>query len=125
MELLLQIVASLVSVSGIVLAYVLYVRKPAYADKFATASPVEALRRFWFAGWGFDALYDALLVKPFLWIARINKDDFIDSGYDGIVTMNTALHRVLSRTQTGNIRWYAMGIAVGVVVFLGFILLFQ
>jgi NADH-quinone oxidoreductase subunit L len=119
MELTLQIIASLVSISGIVFAYILYIRKPAFAEKFATVRPIETLRKFWFTGWGFDWLYDAVLVRPFLWIARINKDDFIDSGYDGIVTVNTALHRVLSKTQTGSIRWYAMGIAVGVVVFLG------
>lgn len=123
MELLLQLVASLVSASGIVLAYVLYLRRPAFAEKFATARATETLRRFWFAGWGFDSLYDALFVKPFHWIAKINKDDLIDSGYDGIVTMNTALHRVLSKTQNGSIRWYAMGIAVGVVVFLGIVIL--
>ncbi len=121
-ELLLQVVASLVSVSGIALAYGIYIRKPAFAEKFAAFAPVEALRRFWFAGWGFDALYDLLFVKPFVWVARINKDDIIDHGYDGIVTVNASLHRVLSRTQTGNIRWYAMGIAVGVVVFLGIVI---
>jgi len=124
MELLLEIVASLVSVSGIVLAYVLYIRRPAFAEKFSAIRPIDALRRFWFAGWGFDALYDVLFVRPFIWIARINKNDLIDGGYDGIVTMNAALHRVLSKTQTGSIRWYAMGIAVGVVVFLGIVLLF-
>jgi NADH-quinone oxidoreductase subunit L len=122
-ELLLQILASLVSVSGIVLAYVLYIRRPVFAEKFAILRPIEALRKFCFAGWGFDALYDALFVRPFAWIAKVNKDDFIDSGYDGIVTMNAALHRVLSKTQTGSIRWYAMGIAVGVVVFLGIVFL--
>lgn len=123
MEQLLQIVASLVAVSGIGFAYILYIRKPAFTEKLVAARPIEALRRFWFAGWGFDGLYDGLFVKPFLWIARINKNDFIDSGYDGIVTINTTLHRVLSKTQTGSIRWYAMGIAIGVVVFLGIVII--
>jgi NADH-quinone oxidoreductase subunit L len=121
MEMLLQIIASLVSVSGIALAYVLYIRKPAFSEKLAVFRPIKTVRRFWLAGWGFDSLYDVLFVRPFLWIARVNKDDLIDRGYDVIVTMNTALHRVLSKTQTGSIRWYAMGIAVGVVVFLGIV----
>jgi len=123
MEMLLQIVASLVSVSGILLAYVLYIHKPAFTEKLAAFRPIKAVRKFWLSGWGFDALYDALFVKPFIWVARINKDDIIDSGYDSIIAVNTTLHRVLSRTQTGNIRWYAMGIAVGVVVFLGVVIL--
>jgi NADH-quinone oxidoreductase subunit L len=122
MELLLQVLASLVSISGIVLAYVIYIRKPVFAAKFAAARPIETLRRFWLGGWGFDSLYDALFVRPLIWIARVNKDDIIDSGYDGIVAINSSLNRVLSRTQTGSIRWYAMGIAVGVVVFLGIVM---
>ena len=85
--------------------------------------PIKALRNFWLSGWGFDALYDVLFVRPLLWMARVNKNDFIDRGYDGIVAVNTTLHRVLSRTQTGCIRWYAMGIAVGVVVFLGIVII--
>ena len=125
MELLLQITASLVSVSGILLAYVLYIRKPAYAGMFATVRPVATLRKFGSAGWGFDALYDALFVKPFLWIAEIIKNEPFDTGYSGIVTVSAALHRVLSRTQTGNIRWYATGIAVGLIFFLGIVIVFQ
>jgi NADH-quinone oxidoreductase subunit L len=65
------------------------------------------------------------LFRPFLWIARINKDDFIDSGYSGVAYLNRATHRVLSLTQTGNIRWYAMGLVVGAVVFLGVVMLYQ
>jgi NADH-quinone oxidoreductase subunit L len=60
-----------------------------------------------------------------MWLVRINRHDFIDSGYTGIAAFNRMLSSFLSRTQTGNIRWYAMGLAVGAVVFLGIILLLQ
>ena len=33
------------------------------------------LHRLWFANWGFDWLYDVLLVRPYKWFARINKND--------------------------------------------------
>jgi NADH-quinone oxidoreductase subunit L len=69
-------------------------------------------------------LYDRLLVRPFLWIADINKKDIIDSGYTGIANLNRSLNALLSKTQTGSIRWYAMGTAIGAVVFLGIIIFY-
>ena len=86
---------------------------------------VAKIERFWFSGWGFDWLYEKLFINPFLWTAKINKNDFIDSGYTGIAYLNRAVHAVLSKTQTGNIRWYAMGIVIGAVVFLGIVLVMQ
>jgi NADH-quinone oxidoreductase subunit L len=121
-ERLLQVIASVVSLAGIVIAYLFYLRRPRMAEKLASSPVGAGLHRFWFSGWGFDRLYDTLFVRPFEWIARINRDDVIDSGYTGIAHLNRAVHAVLSRTQTGSIRWYAMGIAFGAAVFLGIIL---
>ncbi len=124
-ELLFQVIASVVSLSGIAVAYLLYLRHPQMAEKLAQAPAGAGLQRFWFSGWGFDRLYSALLVRPFEWITRISKDDMIDSGYTAIAHLNRTVHAVLSKTQTGNIRWYAMGIAFGAAVFLGIIVMFQ
>ncbi|HEX9022146.1 MAG TPA: NADH-quinone oxidoreductase subunit L [Nitrospirota bacterium] len=122
-ELLLQVTASIVSLAGIFAAYYFFLRKPQTAGNLVQRAPIAAIQRFWFMGFGFDWLYERLFINPFLWIARINKNDFIDSGYTGIAALNRGLHAVLSKTQTGNIRWYAMGIALGAVLFLGIVLL--
>ena len=124
-ELMFQMIASIVSLAGVFVAYLLYLRTPRYAENMSGFRIFESIRKFWFQGWDFDALYDRLFVRPFLWIARINKADVIDSGYTGIAYLNRAVHGVLSRTQTGNIRWYAMGLAVGAVVFLGIVVMLQ
>ena len=124
-ELLFQMIASIVSLAGVFIAYLLFLRKPGYAESMARAPLLESIRKFWFQGWDFDALYDRLFVRPFLWIAQINKADVIDSGYTGIASLNRAVHGILSRSQTGNIRWYAMGLAAGAVVFLGIIVMLQ
>jgi NADH-quinone oxidoreductase subunit L len=120
-ELMFQMIASLASLAGIFAAYLFYVRRPQYAEKLAESPAGGSLQRYWFSGWGFDRLYDSFLVRPFLWAARVNKNDFIDSGYTGIAKINRAVHSVLSLTQTGSIRWYAMGIAVGAAAFLGIV----
>lgn len=119
--LMLQIIASAASIAGVIIAYVLFIGQPQYAESLSKTSAGSTLERFWFSGWGFDRLYDILFVRPFIWLTQINRDDFIDLIYTGIAAINRILHAVLSATQTGNIRWYAMGIAAGAVVFLGIV----
>ena len=83
---------------------------------------VGSVKRFWIAGWDFDALYGRLFIRPFLGLAGVLKNDFIDSAYNGIGSLTRSLNEILSKTQNGNIRWYAMGMAIGAVVFLGVVI---
>jgi hypothetical protein len=50
-------------------------------------------------------------------------DDVIDLIYRGITKVIVALHRGLSFTQSGKIRWYAFGIGLGAVILIGIVLL--
>jgi NADH-quinone oxidoreductase subunit L len=115
-ELVLQIITAVVSLAGIYLAYLFYLRLPRYSESIARTAVGAALHRFWFSGWGFDWLYDKSVVQPYLWIARANKNDFVDLIYDGVVWLNQGLYRMISQTQTGHVRWYATGIVIGAVV---------
>jgi NADH-quinone oxidoreductase subunit L len=83
------------------------------------------LNRFWQGGWGFDWLYDKLFIRPFVWLTRANKEDVIDSLYDGIAGISRIFYSVLSDTQTGNVRWYMTGIAFGGVIAIAIVLLMR
>ncbi|MFA5938192.1 MAG: NADH-quinone oxidoreductase subunit L [Sinimarinibacterium sp.] len=86
----------------------------------AVAAPVETpLRALARSGWGFDALYDRLFVRPLYALARANRNDAVDRGYDLLAHSLMVLHRQLLRTQTGRLRWYAAAMAIGVVALLG------
>ncbi len=122
-ELMLQTAGAAAGFAGIFIAYLFYYRNPELIRKWSGNHAVEQARKFLLAGWDFDALYDRLFVRPFVWIAHINRNDVIDRMVDGISWSSSALHGVLSRTQTGSIRWYAMGIAAGAIVLLGIVLL--
>jgi NADH-quinone oxidoreductase subunit L len=113
-----EIVAALVFVGGLYFAYLFHLQKRSLADG-VVANPIgQVLHAWWFADWGFDWLYDKVFVQPFLWVAQINKDDFIDAFYTGIARLTEAMYRAVQLTQTGELRWYAACIAVGSVVFL-------
>ena len=88
------------------------------------ANPLgRALDQWWFVGWGFDWIYDKVFVEPFIWVANVNKSDFIDSFYRGIARLAEALYGWLSSTETGRVRWYATAMAAGSVLFVGMMLL--
>ena len=122
-ELVFQVIASLVSIAGIFIAYVIYLRRAPWADRLAQSSAGSGLQQFWRSGWGFDAVYDMLFVRPFLWIVQALRNDVIDSGYMSLASVTRDLHDVLRNTQTGNIRRYAVALAAGAVIFLVIILL--
>jgi NADH-quinone oxidoreductase subunit L len=57
-------------------------------------------------------------VKPIVWLAEIDKNDFID-GINAFIARSVLLFtRVLSLTQNGKLRWYVMGFAIGIVFIL-------
>lgn len=111
-----QGVAALLSIGGAALAYVFYVQQPTLHTRIKSAVPM--LHQFLLKGWGFDALYDFLFVKPFVFLATINKKDIVDMPYVAVVTVATYAHRAASYTQSGILRWYLIGIVVGTILVL-------
>jgi NADH-quinone oxidoreductase subunit L len=116
--------AAIVSLLGIFMAYLLFVARPQHADTLTNSPAGRLVHRLWYSGWGFDRLYDALIVKPFVRIAAINKDDFIDLIYLGMLWSGGRLSNILSISQNGKVRTYALGIAFGAVVALAIVVLF-
>ncbi len=107
-ELILQAIAALTALSGIYIAYLKYYKKE------TNVQPGQnSLQKFLYSGWGFDRLYDAVFVIPFVWISHINRNDFFDWLSKGIALLAFAAHNLLSLTQSGKLRWYAMGIVIG------------
>jgi NADH-quinone oxidoreductase subunit L len=119
----LQIAAALVSLGGIALAYLFFMRSPQLVGSVVRTPLGKALHQFWFVGWGFDWLYDRLLVRPFVWVARSNRSDFFDQIYAFIAWIARVCNGILSDTQTGKLRWYAAGVAFGGVVALAIVVL--
>ncbi|MBL4822242.1 MAG: NADH-quinone oxidoreductase subunit L [Colwellia sp.] len=67
-------------------------------------------------GLGFDNFYHCLLVKPYCYLAQLNRRDI----FDQLIMLNTwyvgLCYDVLKSSQTGKLRWYAA--AIGLVTFL-------
>ena len=96
-------------------AYRLYGKTSSLPARLLQTSPAGSLHRFWLAGWEFDALYGRLVVRPFAWLARINRNDFIDAVYGAFAYLARVGHVEMSRAQDGRVRRYAGWIAAGSV----------
>nr|WP_289056646.1 NADH-quinone oxidoreductase subunit L [uncultured Psychrobacter sp.] len=104
---------------GLVLAALLYVvNKGRLLTSFKRSRVGGALYHWCYHGLGFDALYDLLFVKPFLFIGRLLKADPIDKTWYVLPKLASAGNKVLSATQTGSLRGYAASFGLGVAVLL-------
>jgi NADH-quinone oxidoreductase subunit L len=115
-EWLMQGIAAVLCLLGIYVAYFFYMKRSDLRAEIKGAT--YELNRFWFSGWGFDALYDILFVQPYIYLSRKNKNDFLDRMYGGMVSGANFFNGLLARTQNGVMRWYIMGIVIGAVLIL-------
>jgi NADH-quinone oxidoreductase subunit L len=119
---LLAMITALVPVLGIVTGWLIFGSGQIKLDGFLQRPLARSLRAFWFSGWGFDDLYERLLVRPFVQLAEANKSDAVDLIYRGLVLAASGLNRLLLQTQTGGLRWYATSMAIGLAFTLLFVL---
>jgi NADH-quinone oxidoreductase subunit L len=115
-KLVVQILSGAVALSGIAVACGFFLGRRRLATALADTLSGRLLARWWLNGWGFDWLYDRLLVRPFMWFVRVNVRDGIDLAILAIPGVLRALNGALVRTETGRIRWYAAAMAAGAVL---------
>jgi len=113
-EVLLQTVTEATALFGVLIAYVLFLKRREALGRFVAAGVGAKLWAFSASGCGFDWLYATVLVKPFLAVARANRNDVIGRFYDGLAAVSQVTHDGLRLTQNGNLRLYMMGLAFGV-----------
>jgi NADH-quinone oxidoreductase subunit L len=122
-ESIMQIFYASVSLLGIVVTYIIYCHAGKVIDVLMNTFITSYLYRFVRAGFGFDWLYKQLFVRPYITIARINKNDFLDSITTAGVHTFRYSNLLLTKTVTGNLRWYVACVGIGAVVLLGIVIL--
>lgn len=106
----------LVPMLGFVAAWWIWIKGGLDTQKLAGAGFGAKLHRFFFTQWGMDWLYDRLFVFPYVGLAKLNRKDFIDSIYNGTASLTRYCHSLVIETQTGQLRWYAITMACGVLL---------
>ena len=119
---LVAIITPTVPVIGVLIAYLLYLRRSIDLSALLDSPAGKGIRAFLFSHWAMDWLYDRLFVVPYTTIARINRNDIVDMVYDGAANLSSILHYCLSFTQTGQLRWYAATMGVGLALIIAILL---
>jgi NADH-quinone oxidoreductase subunit L len=116
MEWLLQGISATMALIGVYIAYYLYILEPDKMHQWALR--YNGIRQFLLEGWKFDQLYQILLVRPITFLAEVNRKDVIDNIYTQMADSTRWWNRTLSKTQSGMVRWYIMGLTLGVILIL-------
>jgi NADH-quinone oxidoreductase subunit L len=74
-------------------------------------------------GLGFDSLYNAVFVKPYQVLAKLNRRDFIDQTMMSTAWYVGLWHDVMTVVQNGSLRWYLAAFGLAVMALIGVSLL--
>jgi NADH-quinone oxidoreductase subunit L len=102
---------------GLGLAWLMYIRQPALPAHLAARH--DALYRFLLNKWYFDEVYEAVLVRPAMWVGRLlwrrGDGGAIDGAINGLAMgVVPALTRFAGRVQSGYVFHYAFAMLIGV-----------
>ena len=103
----------IVSLAGIALSWLLFARAPQIPATLERSPATAWIGALWRSAWGFDWIYDRLFVRPFVWLARVNRNDTIDRVFSVVPAGLRGLSAAATITQNGNLRWYAAVAATG------------
>jgi len=117
-----------VALAGLFLAWLVYGRKPLFqhGQPDPLLRPLNGLFRALENKWWVDALYHALIVKPYQSLSAFAADSIDQGVIDGIVNgFGSVANRgakTWRRLQNGYIRSYALTIVVGVVLVITYLI---
>jgi NADH-quinone oxidoreductase subunit L len=118
--------SAVVSVAGIILAYVFYVVNPAIPQNLARST--RPLFNLLANKYYVDEIYDALIVRPALLLARGLAEGCDKLLIDGVLVDGLArgvgwVGRMVSHLQSGYLRHYALATFLGVLVLISYFIL--
>ncbi len=121
------LVSTAAALGGLFIAYLFYLRYPLFPGRLAGRLPW--IYRVLVGKYYVDEIYDAVIVRPAVRGSELVYAQFdlkvIDGALDGSASAANLAGLGLSRLQTGLIKDYALAFLVGVVLFLGAILVLK
>jgi NADH-quinone oxidoreductase subunit L len=120
----LLLLSALIAIAGVALAWYVYGRSPVRAASIGV--PRNPLHKLLLEKYYVDEIYDFLFVRPIyhlsLWLARVFDPRVIDGLVNGSATAVLAWARGLRLVQTGYVMNYALGILLGAVAVVAYLL---
>ncbi|WP_418141119.1 NADH-quinone oxidoreductase subunit L [Marinobacter sp. MA] len=115
---LLQLLASGTVIAGLAMAGWLFVKRRDWLREQVSGGLGAFLWNLWHRAWGFDALYDRLLVRPWQLLVRMLRHDLINLTINLLAVLARLVNSALVRAQNGRIRSYATAMILGATLIL-------
>ena len=110
------VITPAIPIVGVIMAYLIFLSRRLDVSLWTDSKPGKQLERFWFSHWAMDWLYERGLVTPYRLVAQWNRRDFVDRFYNATAEAVGFLHRRAARSQTGQMRTYAVVMVLGLVL---------
>lgn len=120
---MLELVSGIIAIAGIALATLLYAGKRSFVTKLSESGVGRFFSCWWFNGWGFDWVYDKLFVKPYLFITKVLVKDPCDKAISLLPLLVRGGNKLMTLTETGRLRWYALSLAGGAIILIAIMLI--
>ncbi|WP_347453044.1 NADH-quinone oxidoreductase subunit L [Acinetobacter thermotolerans] len=114
-----------IALAGLAVGVVLFAFAYNAVKSFARTSLGAGLANICRNALGFDALYDIIFVKPYLFFAKLFGRDPIDGLWLVLPALVKGGHSFTSSRQTGSLREYASSMGLGTIVLLMILLVIQ
>ena len=122
-QLILQVTALVASLGGLATAYYFILKRPDVTARLVQTRWGATIHRFWFEGWGFDWLDNRYVVQPFVRMAQMDKDDWMDLGPIWAAKTSEKAAIILNGWHDGHLHRYAAAIILGAVLLLTAVIL--
>ncbi|MFD2191495.1 NADH-quinone oxidoreductase subunit L [Pistricoccus aurantiacus] len=116
--LILEIVAASVAILGLLLGAWLFVAKRAWLSRVSRKGLGGGLWTLWNRAWGFDALFNGLVVWPYRALVWLLQSDLADGIFRAFARLVQILHVGAAKTQNGKLRHYATSMVLGATLIL-------
>jgi NADH-quinone oxidoreductase subunit L len=125
LEILLQVIAGVVALSGLAIAHVRYGGERRSRLIEAAAGPTRNVVAFFLNGWYVDALYRLLFIRPYEALAGFfwNRVDegVVDDSLDRFAALLGAAGQGLGRWTNGRVSVYILSLAAGAALLLAYL----
>ncbi|MCG2581174.1 MAG: NADH-quinone oxidoreductase subunit L [Marinobacter sp.] len=112
----LELVASAVALAGLGFGAWLFLVKGKWLASHVARGPGAMLWHLWHQAWGFDRVFDRLLVQPFRHLVHWLRGDLIDALFNLVAAIVRLLSAGVTRVQTGRLRTYSTSMVFGATV---------
>ena len=115
---LLQVLAMGAAIAGLLLAAWLFLWQRDWLAGKVRQGTGARLWRIWHNAWGFDALFDHLLVRPWQLMVKYLRIDLVNLVMDLPALVARALNAGLVKSQNGRVRSYTLVMVLGATLIL-------